>query len=103
MRLERNVGVCCVLGRQVRREVVEAPVVRFADEGDAAEESFGGGWGVKRGLVYVAEAKFALDNGQTAVALYPSLRGTYNVLEHRAYAFSFEQLDGRIRSNGGVP
>lgn len=35
---EGDVGVGCVLGGEVGGEVVEAAVVRFADEGDAAEE-----------------------------------------------------------------
>lgn len=33
---ERDVGVCCVRAGQVGGEVVEAAVVRFADERDAA-------------------------------------------------------------------
>jgi hypothetical protein len=44
VRLERNVGVRRVLRRQVGGEVVEAAVVRFADEGDAREQRFRGGW-----------------------------------------------------------
>jgi hypothetical protein len=37
VRLERDVGVCGVLRGEVGGEVVEATVVRFADEGDAFE------------------------------------------------------------------
>jgi hypothetical protein len=37
--------------------------VRFADEGDAAEELFCGVGRVGRGLVHVAEAMFALVGG----------------------------------------
>lgn len=60
MCFESDVGVCCVLRGQVGGEVVEAAVVGFADEGDAAEQGFGWGWvGVWDG-VDVAEAVFAL-------------------------------------------
>lgn len=59
MRFQRDVGVRRVLRRQVRREVVEAAVVRLADEGDAAEERLGGFRGGRR-VVDVAEAVLAL-------------------------------------------
>jgi hypothetical protein len=38
---ERDVGVGCVFGGEVRGEVVEAAVVGFANEGDAFEQVFG--------------------------------------------------------------
>lgn len=60
VRFEGDVGVRCVLRRQVGGEVVEAAVVGFADEGDFAEQGFCGVGRVERGLVDVAEAVFAL-------------------------------------------
>lgn len=60
VRFERDVGVCRVLGREVGGEVVEAAVVGFADESNAAQELFCWLRGVERGLVHVAEAVFAL-------------------------------------------
>lgn len=43
VRFESNVGVRGILGGEVCGEVVEAAVVRFAYEGDAFQEGFGGG------------------------------------------------------------
>ena len=60
VRFKGDVGVCCVLGGEVRGEVVEAAVVRFADEGDVAEELFCGFGCVGGGSVDVTEAMFAL-------------------------------------------
>ena len=57
---ERDVGVGCVLRGEVSGEVVEAAVVRFADEGDVAEELFCGFGCVGGGSVDVTEAMFAL-------------------------------------------
>lgn len=58
--LEGDVGVRRVLRGQVGGEVVEAAVVRFADEGDALEEGFCWGGGGRGRVVDVAEAVLAL-------------------------------------------
>jgi hypothetical protein len=57
---ECNVGVCGVLGREVRCELVEAAVVRVAEEGDAFEEGFRVAGFAVVGGVDEAEAIFAL-------------------------------------------
>lgn len=60
MCFERDVGIGGVGGGEVCGEVVEAAVVSFADEGDGAQEGFGGGWGGGNG-VDVGEAVGALE------------------------------------------
>jgi hypothetical protein len=57
---ECNVGVCGVLGREVRCELIEAAVVRVAEEGDAFEEGFRVAGFAVVGGVDEAEAIFAL-------------------------------------------
>ena len=61
MRPERNVGVRRILGGKVSGEVVEAAVVRFADESDLAEQLFCG-LGIWRGSVDIAEAVDTLED-----------------------------------------
>jgi hypothetical protein len=63
VRFERDVCVRCVLGGEVGGEVVEAAVVRFADEGDAFQEGFCGGRVRVGDIVDVAEAVRALGGG----------------------------------------
>jgi hypothetical protein len=58
---EGDVSVRRVLGGEVGGEVVEAAVVRFADEGDGPEEGLCGGGIWVRDIVDVAEAVGALD------------------------------------------
>lgn len=58
--LEGEVGVRRVVRGQVGGEVVEAAVVRFADEGDALEEGFGWARGGGGRVIDVAEAVLAL-------------------------------------------
>jgi hypothetical protein len=61
---ERDICVRCVLGGEVRGEIVEAAVMRFADEGDAFQEGFCGGGVWVGDIVDVAEAVGALGGGQ---------------------------------------
>ena len=67
---ESNVSVCCVLGRQVGGEVIEATVMRFADEGDIPEHGFGC-FRRSRDVVHITEAVHAL--GGTSI---PGMRNT---------------------------
>jgi hypothetical protein len=86
--LERDVGVCCVCAGQVGGEVVEAAVVRFADERDAAEELFCGLGGVVGCFVDVAEAEFALSVSVAVWAWLMRVWTTYNVLQDGAHVLT---------------
>jgi hypothetical protein len=86
--LERDVGVCCVCAGQVGGEVVEAAVVRFADERDAAEELFSGLGGVVGCFVDVAEAEFALSVSVAVWAWLMRVWTTYNVLQDGAHVLT---------------
>lgn len=63
VRVEREVGVRRVGHGEVRGEVVEAAVVRVADEGEALEEVARGEGGGGGGGGYEDEAVFGLGNG----------------------------------------
>jgi hypothetical protein len=63
MCFEGDVSVGCVLRGEICGEVVEAAVVRFADEGDGLEKELSGGGIRVRDVVDVAEAVSTLDGG----------------------------------------